>query len=315
MGSGELKLFRHEYLKDDDVVGFLDYLACVLRGDITIDYAYDHRCSQAPAHLQQSGIASTLADLFARYWWRYKDFAKNAIELEAHRAALRNAILERPSRTEACLAIKGLMDWGLSPKRSAQNVAWSQRQGEMIVDVLKRGLAALTASEFCGFRGLKLNAGYAKVYPQLNDKIVIYDGRFGAGLCWLVKRYLETTGISHVPEHLQFRWHSGEGDRRRNPSTELHRFMPLYTAGPWARCTVLASWILEQARVLSRASWCAGDGGLRKVEASIFMIGYELPSPHASARVNQTVGGQFTPLGAHSASLQLQKSWSTRQVS
>ncbi|MFM0084426.1 hypothetical protein P0D72_36960 [Paraburkholderia sediminicola] len=25
-------------------------------------------------------------------------------------------------------------------------------------------------------------------------------------------------------------------------------------------------------------------------------------------RVNQTVGGQFTPLGAHSASLQLQKS-------
>jgi hypothetical protein len=32
-------------------------------------------------------------------------------------------------------------------------------------------------------------------------------------------------------------------------------------------------------------------------------------------RVNQTVGGQFTPLGAHSASLQLQKSWSTRQVS
>jgi hypothetical protein len=34
-----------------------------------------------------------------------------------------------------------------------------------------------------------------------------------------------------------------------------------------------------------------------------------------SKRVNQTVGGQFTPLGAHSASLQLQKSWSTRQVS
>ena len=32
-------------------------------------------------------------------------------------------------------------------------------------------------------------------------------------------------------------------------------------------------------------------------------------------RVNQTMGGQFTPLGAHSASLQLQKSWSTRQVS
>jgi hypothetical protein len=32
-------------------------------------------------------------------------------------------------------------------------------------------------------------------------------------------------------------------------------------------------------------------------------------------RVNQTMGGQFTPLGAHLASLQLQKSWPTRQVS
>jgi hypothetical protein len=41
----------------------------------------------------------------------------------------------------------------------------------------------------------------------------------------------------------------------------------------------------------------------------------EVTSPLLSKRVNQTVGGQFTPLGAHSASLQLQKSWSTRQVS
>jgi len=32
-------------------------------------------------------------------------------------------------------------------------------------------------------------------------------------------------------------------------------------------------------------------------------------------RVNQTVGGQFTPRGAHSVSLQMQKSRSTRQVS
>jgi hypothetical protein len=33
------------------------------------------------------------------------------------------------------------------------------------------------------------------------------------------------------------------------------------------------------------------------------------------SRVIQTMGGQFTPLGAHSASFQLQKSWPTRQVS
>jgi hypothetical protein len=35
----------------------------------------------------------------------------------------------------------------------------------------------------------------------------------------------------------------------------------------------------------------------------------------ARMRVNQTVGGQFMPRGVHSASFQLQKSWSTRQVS
>jgi hypothetical protein len=42
------------------------------------------------------------------------------------------------------------------------------------------------------------------------------------------------------------------------------------------RLNVHADWALSAALDAARADWCSGPDGLRKLEAALFMLGYDL---------------------------------------
>lgn len=284
---------KNDYLNQEIVASFVSYLAKLINGTEALAFAYRFHHRKAPEDFQQKfgldGTAQTLEEFFVRYWWNKKYYDANAKTLEDLQETIRIALV-RPTieLSEVRLVIEQIMKWGLGPKAAAYNMAWADAQGERLPGFLLEGKKALESENpnLEIFQRIRMNAGYTKVFSLLCDGIVIYDGRVGAALCWLVRQFLKTAShTGPVPEGLNFRWGSGMSPQNRNPAGDGFTFCQLAGGKSWAKANVHASWVLNAARLKSGAKWCAGEEGLRKVEAAFFMLGYALPLESAICAV------------------------------
>ena len=276
---------KKDYLNQEVVANFVSYLAKLINGTEALAFEYRFHRQKAPADfVELAGTAQTLEDLFKRYWWDRKYYDANANALAGFQKAIRFE-LDRPTckLSEVRSAVKAIMEWGLMPNAAAENMAWADLQGKDFPSLLLEGKKALESENpnFEIFPRVRMNAGYTKVFSLLCDRIIIYDGRVGAALCWLIRQFLKKAAHSGpVPQALAFRWAKGTGKnpKNRNPSGDGFKFSQLArNEKSWARANVHASWILDAARLKSGADWCKGEDGLRKVEAAFFMLGYALP--------------------------------------
>ncbi|QYY33777.1 hypothetical protein K2O51_33570 (plasmid) [Cupriavidus pinatubonensis] len=288
---------KSAYLKLPLVDQFVHYLRRLLRGEELLHFEYSFPRAYAPANFHKQfglkGLARTLQDLFDRYHWNKRDYAETAIELLRIQHALRESLY---GGTIVPMTINELigevMYWGLPKPAAELNIAWAQKHGHRLPFALNDAILQLKAQQpdydifacdssfvLNGAGRARMNAGFTKVYSLLLRGIIIYDGRVGAALCWLVRRFLVSIGHpGHVPDELAFLWSAGRGRQNRNPNGNGFTFDKLSVDGrAWAQANVRASWILEKARITSGATWCSGADELRKVECSLFMLGYRLP--------------------------------------
>jgi len=298
---------KKDYLNQKIVADFVIYLTNLINGEEALAFEYCFRSQHAPADFQQklglAGTAQTLEDLFKRYWWDGQYYDANAKALEKFQTAICSALASPTIElSEVRSAVKAVMEWGLMPNAAAKNLAWAQLQGENLPGLLLEGKRELESEKpnFGIFPRVRMNAGYTKVFSLLCDGIIIYDGRVGAALCWLVRQFLNKAVPSEpVPQALAFRWAKGTGNnpQNRNPTGDGFEFAQLLgsVAGQesWARANVHASWILDAARLKSGALWCKGEEGLRKVEAAFFMLGYALPLESAICAAKSTTKNSY----------------------
>lgn len=231
------------------------------------------------------------------YWWNKKNYDENKLALDAVCVAIRAAIEgeNRAGHHElATLACHEVMEWGFGVGRRpyTANMNWAKRHGENLARVLRIGRESLSSkSANIDVFGMaldsnpKMNAGWTKYYALALPSHIIYDGRVGAALGFLVRRYLESLPgherPEKVPDELGFLWAEGDGGNKlRNPSFGRYEFSRLY-GGPygskaWARVNMQANWVLSKAIDVAKAGWCSGPDGLRKLEAALFMLGYDL---------------------------------------
>lgn len=234
------------------------------------------------------------------YWWKNKNYAENKQKLDEVCAEIKNAIdgEDEPDRRQRAEdASHEVMKWGFGEGRPPYdaNMDWARLQGEALPDVLRKGRVSLSGDNpDLGVFGVqadnsirtpKMNAGWTKYYALALPRHIIYDGRVGAALGFLVRRYLERLPLevqpTCVPEKLRFLWAGGEGNAKlRDPSAGRYVFDQLsYTPQEsitWARVNVQANWILSEACEKASADWCSGPDGLRRLEAALFMLGYDL---------------------------------------
>lgn len=303
---------RTDYLEDKDVQDFVAFLAGVIEGKslgLSIGFSrnqlydgfedkfpggyHDYRNGGGPVYVVR---AESLESLFDMYWWNRKDFEGNMLALSAVSQKIKEAIEGENSwraHKLAEAACHEVMKWGFGEKRRAYaaNMSWAMQQEQALPHVLRMGREALSGdnpdieafggSESSHTHSPRMNAGWTKYYALALPNHIIYDSRVGAALGFLVQRYLAS--LSHfagVPEKLQFLWANGDGGRTlRDPSTGGHQFSKLYGgcygSKSWARVNVWANWILSDARDKAGAEWCAGPDGLRRLEAALFMLGYD----------------------------------------
>lgn len=306
---------RSDYINDKDVQRFVVFLAGIICGEplnFTVGFSksqlhddFEHKFGGADGWRGNGGpvrvvFAKRLQDLFEMYWWNRKDFDGNMLELNSVSEKIKVAIAgedgdnAKELAEEACAEV---MKWGFGEERRAYraNMNWAKRQQNLLARVLRIGRESLSGDNpnidiFGGDENQRphsprMNAGWTKYYALALSNHIIYDGRVGAALGFLVERYLVTHGYPEgTPEKLGFLWADGDGGgKSRDPSTAAYKFGKLYGgrygSRSWARANVRANWVLSEALTAARndagAAWCAGSDGLRRLEAALFMLGYD----------------------------------------
>ncbi|GAB3383618.1 hypothetical protein [Massilia agri] len=230
----------------------------------------------------------SLFDAYQNYYWKTrnpltKGFIFSYTESAECLAQLGEKLRETIENGDAkqCLQVcEDILRWGGVQNRPVASLIRSL--GDGLPRYLKAVEAMLNEGPQTNFvvidgkrHALEVDSGTTKIYSLLSTDWAIYDGRVGAALGWLVRRWAEEMALAEVPERLRFAWGY---EPRRNPNVEKKRTFPMFGAGvdrfqQNLRLNCLLRMILE-ANASSQFMRTAHP--LRALEAALFMIGYSV---------------------------------------
>lgn len=296
---------------------FIEFLQSIIVGEHSINHSYldeafNFRTLEDAFNAYVFPFKSTSANKYRRNprQWREdnkeKLFPKNKEKLEYIKAKLKQEFdKEKPDGERFLEAVKQALYWGATgevvipdgTKRKgtyAANVLWLKANYPENIDLFtdfKDAVEEIESSDFSSLRfgresNYRMNAGFTKVYALLAKDSIIYDGRVGAALGFIVTLFLRETG-ENFTDDLNFYWGASESAKRfRNPSIadEGWVFTKLSNSNEsaWAKCNVKANWLLTAAiHNLPDQSLFGGyhkSKMLHAVEAALFMLGYDFPA-------------------------------------
>lgn len=274
---------KTEYLQLQPVRDFIGQLTSWMDGESFGEHAFKVRDKILPANYDRDFFANTLEQAFSRFYWNGNYFKENQVQLSSMRTRLRHALA-----TDDAAAVVAVIDdillWGSGGKvikLYTLNRDWARHNQHHLVSKIKQALDILQSDEpdVARFDGeLRMNAGFTKVYALAADNVMIYDGRTGAAMGYLVRQFCESRRML-LPEELCFPWAPGASTMNRNPSTELLHFKQLANRSRFhAEWKIRAGWVVNAALAQSSADWCQQPDALRKFESAMFMLGYEIPT-------------------------------------
>lgn len=230
-----------------------------------------------------------LADAFEQYRWRDKPWPETKKELDCFQRDLRGAVEQ--SCTERVVEVcEQVLRWG---GVAAHNLPYLMSRKPVIVSELRHLRAVLDRDciplrsdmlmDRDGSKECRMNAGFVKIYSLLCDDCVMYDGRVGAALGFLVRQFCEETKRSTVPRSLAFAFGSPKESRNpenpkvRNPTRGSLRFPRLRPDSRFHTEQVMrANWLLRHTLEENPGTFSKGRDGLQELAAGLFMVGYDL---------------------------------------
>ncbi|PIG30847.1 hypothetical protein CLU93_5192 [Janthinobacterium sp. 35] len=302
---------RDDFLKQDEVRGFIDWLAAELP-------ARPFQLKMARSRFVPGGLdvqATGLEAALGHYMWstRWTDAQGKAVvsgnwhETRASLAMLRGWLKDAIARQDedqalaACLAI---LEWGgvrgaivFLKRLHAQGrlVAYFTRLAPLMSLDSDASLDALDTDSVERF-----DAGMTKIHALFDDSgSPIYDSRVGAAMAMLYAQYRSQAGKKLAKKHwLAFPSGAARGKQIRNPkgidvgfAGAPQFFGKAVSCQDWAQWQVKLGWILRA--VLEQCDWFKADSAdmaarCHAFEACLFMLGYDLRC-FAATRVPEAV--------------------------
>lgn len=276
-----------DYLQLPEVSAFVRWMAQHLTADSTVGHGY------VRPNLPKL-VFRILADAFGLYDWGFsyarldggrssgRTFSDNATVLEDLQRRLRAAASVGDDTATRDAAIEVVRRGGVAP----HNESWLRSNSPGLPRLLGKVTQAFEAGDDAIDFGvsLRFNAGMTKVYSLLVDNFIIYDSRVAVALAWFIVAWARAEQRPHIPESLRFPCmvakEALDADRHklRNPRTEQFYF-PLLGNRPYthAKWNLRANWIVGALlEAAPRTVFCSGSGGSRKLEAALFIWGYDL---------------------------------------
>jgi hypothetical protein len=175
-----------------------------------------------------------------------------------------------------------IFDWGgvaRSPNNKSRRWIDAQQSAGTLIQALDCAVAhlqpqaaALMRFDFNG-AGLPMNSATTKLFSAADPTgaILIFDGRVGAALCLLVRRFLELHApMAGVPPHLLFYWGPhGTKPAMRNPSTAQFTFKDINRVTNVARAQAS-----QRANEVARLLHVKAGIAQSDLERALFMVGY-----------------------------------------
>lgn len=293
---------KTEYLALPEVAKFAEFLGMLLSDVRYLAHSYEME-TKGRSQARNNWSCNSVYDAFLKYEWRYSyidpstgekrkgsSFQESELELSSLSNKLKKAIAEKNSR-EASYCCQMVLDWG--------GVLGSSKRGNKKIlesfDDDLAGYLAETKSLFDSHEALLgneylvsmegknvpvvMNAGFTKIYSVLCEEFIIYDGRVGAALGLLVRKFLEhDNAINVLPESLAFHYGRARNIKvNRNPSSASFKFPCLSTSSPaHIRSNLKANWILQDLSRKGVGKFSTLNDPLRGIEAALFMIGYRV---------------------------------------
>lgn len=310
--DGTVNISAEGYLADPDVRGFVGYVSGLLGDGTPVRHCYRHaregydwQCDHLLDALRRYRykVVPTFRHLTGSV--DYESIAANAIVLSDIRSRMRSAIVAgNPAGEHAAVgAAKEIQVWGGTNRTDANNKAIDQLHllpsgflGYLAVCQKSFGSTnALVLTPFIGSGyGLRSNAGFTKIYSLAFDNFIIYDSRVAAALGLLILRYwalrsMQTGIVKPIPSTLGLLCMPIHADSSRNPNINAFGIGP-FPSGTGRqyylqhlKSNVYANWILNSAvtgsafaREITERPHPYPVDPLRGLEASLFMIGYDL---------------------------------------
>lgn len=175
-----------------------------------------------------------------------------------------------------CIAI---LEWGgVLANNNNRILNFGDKLPEYLRDVQRKINPAIFHSTG-DFQEITMNAGFTKIYSLLINDFIIYDGRVGAALGLLVRRYCEQFDLPFIPPLLRFAYGKARNSNRRDPSS--HRFIFPVLANSWPKHTdnnIRANWLLKEVIETRKSKFnlLPPSKRLRALESALFMIGYDV---------------------------------------
>lgn len=297
--------------------GFIAFLTKVIKGEVKVEHGYlDGAFHFSTLEDAFKAYVYPFKSSSARKYkadpqkWRDdnvgKLFPANKRKLDLVQRELRESFHCNDSGREGRFmqAVKRALYWGATgeieippeTKRKGTyeaNKNWLEQtfpNGEGLVAHFSGAVEALEAEQFNSAlfgraASYRMNAGFTKVYALLANASIIYDGRVGAALGYLVRLYLESTNME-FSDDLNFHWGASESQARyRDPSDYVRGWLFDSLSNnkeqQWASCNVKANWALSASIDALPDGFVFGGYSksdmLHVVEASLFMLGYDFP--------------------------------------
>lgn len=121
--------------------------------------------------------------------------------------------------------------------------------------------------------GLQVDSGTTKIYSLLSPDWAIYDGRVGAALGLLVRRWADEENDKMVPPALRFAWGY---ERRRNPNRKGENTFPMFSRSlDRFKQNLYLNWLLKFLLAENiKSDFHKQKHPMRALEAALFMLGY-----------------------------------------
>ncbi|GHF02676.1 hypothetical protein [Thalassotalea profundi] len=276
---------KQQYLNTPEVAEFINFLANIISGDISLNHKYFDR------KIRKNLEFKSLYCGFEQYHWNNSNYETNKLDI--------NLLVEKfessNSKHSFFQACTDTLYWGAGNtdklKLFTSNKEWLDNLDD-VQENITEALSLLTSNHVdvkdFGTK-YRSNAGFTKIYAFIKpDAFIIYDSRVAAALAYLIILFCQQTQRVEIPEYLQIKLAKGQGNSNRLPEiagTELKFKEWGSNHKAHAISNVWANWIITEAFNKANNVSCNKFNNIREIEAALFMIGYDFPSLTSNKRV------------------------------
>lgn len=300
---------RVRYLSQPLVQDFVHFLGGTFRNDPGFEMCHQYRIeTRGRGTRTVPWCCANLLEAQERYSWRFtytdlptrrklkgRTFSDSKRVLDQLSAQLRDAVA-RGAHSQCFEACHQILDWGGvlgSEERGNKKHLLSfgtclcaylretKRYFESPTCALKNDYTVVIEGQVLP---LHMNSGFTKIYALLCDDFMIYDGRVGAAMGLLVKRfYAKNRSKQHLAEALSFRYGMARTAKvNRDPSNNQCRFPALsHKSAPHIRSNLMANWVVTETLKADCGGFSGQPDPMRAVEAALFMVGYRIDASDA----------------------------------